>query len=39
MAKFNLIEALKEIIGEKNIPMSILVSAIEDALGNLQKEF
>jgi len=32
VAKFNLIEALKEIIGEKNIPMSILVSAIEDAL-------
>jgi N utilization substance protein A len=32
MAKFNLIEALKEIIGEKNIPMEILVGAIEDAL-------
>ncbi|MGM0600539.1 MAG: transcription termination factor NusA [Candidatus Rifleibacteriota bacterium] len=32
MAKTNLIEALKEVIGEKNLPMSVLVEAIEEAL-------
>ncbi len=32
MAKTSLIEALKEVIGEKNIPMSVLVKAIEEAL-------
>jgi N utilization substance protein A len=32
MAKTNLIEALKEVIGEKHIPMSVLVQAIEEAL-------
>ena len=32
MAKTNLIEALKEVIGEKNLPMSVLVQAIEEAL-------
>ncbi len=32
MGKFNLIEALREITSEKNIPMEVLVSAIEDAL-------
>lgn len=32
MAKFNLIEALKQVIGEKNIPMDVLVKAIEEAL-------
>ena len=32
MAKINLIEALKEVIGEKNLPMSVLVEAIEESL-------
>ncbi len=32
MAKTNLIEALKEVTGEKNLPMSVLVQAIEEAL-------
>eukprot|EP01156_Anaeramoeba_ignava_P010856 Anaeramoba_ignava/a481033_41.p2 GENE.a481033_41~~a481033_41.p2 ORF type:complete len:358 (-),score=62.07 a481033_41:3154-4227(-) len=32
MAKTNLIEALKEVIGEKNLPMHVLVQAIEEAL-------
>lgn len=32
MAKTNLLDALKEVIGEKNIPMSVLVQAIEEAL-------
>lgn len=32
MAKTHLLEALKEIIGEKNIPMAIVVQAIEEAL-------
>lgn len=32
MAKTNLLDALKEVIGEKNIPMSVLVKAIEEAL-------
>lgn len=32
MAKTNLLDALKEVVGEKNIPMSVLVQAIEEAL-------
>jgi N utilization substance protein A len=32
MAKTSLIEALKEVIGEKHLPMSVLVQAIEEAL-------
>ncbi len=32
MTKTSLFEALKEVIGEKNLPMSVLVQAIEEAL-------
>lgn len=32
MAKTSLIDALKEVIGEKNLPMEVLVHAIEEAL-------
>ena len=32
MAKTSLIDALKEVIGEKNLPMEVLVNAIEEAL-------
>lgn len=32
MAKTNLLDALKEVIGEKNLPMSVLLQAIEEAL-------
>jgi len=32
VTKFNLIDALKEVIGEKNLPMEVLVHAIEEAL-------
>ncbi len=32
MAKTNLLDALKEVIGEKNLPMEVLVHAIEEAL-------
>ncbi len=32
MAKTSLIDALKEVIGEKNLPMEVLVRAIEEAL-------
>lgn len=32
MAKTSLLEALKEVIGEKNLPMEVLVRAIEEAL-------
>lgn len=32
MAKTSLIDALKEVIGEKNLPMEVLVQAIEESL-------
>lgn len=32
MTKINLIEALKEVIGEKNLPMEVLVHALEESL-------
>lgn len=32
MTKTSLIEALKEVVGEKNLPMSVLIQAIEEAL-------
>jgi len=32
VAKTNLLDALKEVIGEKNLPMEVLVHAIEEAL-------
>lgn len=32
MAKINMVEALREVIGEKNVPMDVLVGAIEEAL-------
>jgi transcription termination/antitermination protein NusA len=32
MTKTNLLAALKEVVGEKNLPMSVLVQAIEEAL-------
>jgi N utilization substance protein A len=32
MTKTSLIDALKEVIGEKNLPMEVLVHAIEEAL-------
>ena len=32
MAKINLIDALKEVVSEKNLPMEVLLGAIEEAL-------